>query len=185
MFLLPLLPCRAQIVTSPQSGLLNASFEEPETHDAGRPALHWNAWGAGWERVEGWEPVKEGQAMLAYKHWEVTGSDSSGVWQDLSGVAPGDKILFKVPFYPDRPEWGELPRAIELRFETTMQGTQVIVDRVRLESGDWKTGTWNEITLSATAPSGSLRVLILFEPAEGRAGGAVKLDGLVFTSQTQ
>jgi hypothetical protein len=172
----------AQLADQPNP-IQNPSFEEPEPNDPGKPAAHWNAWGAGWERVEDWAPILDGKAMLAYKHWEMTSADTSGIWQDLPGIQKGQTVKVEVSFYPDAPDAGNPPTFIDLRFEIPYEGQQVTVDHKRIHSTDWKMNQWNTISLKVTAPSDAMRFLLIVAPAEQSPGGAVKFDRIRFAIQ--
>jgi hypothetical protein len=153
----------------------NASFEDagPESREAGA----WGTWGSGWERVHlsEWAPVLDGEWMLAYKHWEQKSNADSGIFQDASGIEQGKSYRFRVRMFSDVPEWGSLPKTVELRIESVIDGTPATVVSERFNPTAMPTEEWVDLEVSGVAPLDNLRALIVVTPSD-QPGGAIKFD---------
>ena len=78
--------------------LENASFEDPMdpadwTCDI---AKDWTRWGHWMNRETGWMPTKSGTCLIGYHHWEINGTENSGVSQLISGVAKEASYTFSI-----------------------------------------------------------------------------------------
>lgn len=133
-------------------------------------------------RETGWTPVRHGSALLAYRHWEA-GPGSSGAWQDVSGLTPGQAYVFSV--YANRDTVGagrSLADSIELRVETIGSPT-MYVESKSFGVGDIATGpSWSRLQLRFVATETRHRVLIIGNPGSGNRDGAVKFDGVVLST---
>jgi hypothetical protein len=163
------------LVTAASAHLKNISFENPDANPA-KPA-HWGVWGDKLERVTEWRPTLEGDAMIAYKHWELSGSHtaSSGIFQDADHIEAGRTYEFTLGGYADAPDWGSLGGRLEIRLESTVNGQQVFLDRESVPF-DAFLGEWRKMTIRATPPVDNLRAVVEFFPASGGKGGAIKID---------
>jgi hypothetical protein len=163
------------VVTSASGHLKNVSFETPDANPG--KAAHWGVWGDKLERVTGWSPTVDGTAMMAYKHWELSGSHtaSSGIFQDADNIRAGQTYAFTLAAFADQPDWGSLDGRLEIRLEATVQGEQVFLDRDSVPFEAFL-GGWRKMTVRGTPPADNLRAVIEFFPASGGKGGAVKVD---------
>lgn len=156
--------------------LFNSSFESTLSNGQ---AAGWPGYGGNFERETGWTPVRDGQALLAYKHWQVTSNQPSGVYQDVTGLTPGQEYVFTM--YLNRDEvsgGGTLADQVELRVETLSSPT------MRLESSfqdvaEIATGSrWSRSQLRFVATDTRHRIGIVMYPGDGTRDGAVKIDGI-------
>ena len=84
--------------------LRNGSFEMVENaENASDRAQSWNRWGQWFNRQDNWQPKKDGECMLAYHHWKIESNDNSGVYQDVTGLSPGERVTFTVYALGDKP----------------------------------------------------------------------------------
>ncbi len=176
--LIPLMP-------SGENLLNNASFEtvgeEPDM------AANWNRWGQWLNRHDDWTPTLDGKSMIGYHHWRRDSADDSGMWQDVE-VEPGKTYTFGIFAHADKPQNGENPALrVTLALEA-VDGDQPVlltsrdIDVVALEPA----GGWSLVTVKATVPTDSLRVLIRIAPsADAPRGGAVKFDNAFLIADDQ
>ncbi len=161
--------------------LRNASFETAEdpTHAADR-AKHWNRWGQWFNRQTDWTPVRSGDSILAYHHWQIEAGDSSGVWQDVNGLTPGRTYEFQAFGNLDPGAAGKsIPSAIELRLEAPQPDGSVLTLATRTyPAKDLATADgWSRLSLTGQAVSETMRVLLIVYPADSAPrDGAIKLD---------
>ncbi|MEO0514985.1 MAG: cellulase family glycosylhydrolase [Planctomycetota bacterium] len=161
--------------------LLNASFEtvEDPTHAADR-AQHWNRWGQWFNRQNDWTPVRSGNSILAYHHWQIETGDSSGVWQDVEGLTPGQTYEFQAFGNLDRGSAGKsIPSAVELKLEAPQPDGSVLTLATRTyPAKDLATADgWSRLSVTGQAVSETMRVLLIVYPADNAArDGAIKLD---------
>lgn len=162
-------------LTAANAHLKNISFEAPDANPA--KAAHWGVWGDKLVRVTDWQPTLEGNAMIAYKHWELPGSHtaSSGIFQNAEGIEAGQTYEFTLAGYADAPDWGSLEGRIEIRLEATVRGEQVFLDRKSVPFPAFL-GEWRKVNVRATPPVDNLRAVVEFYPASGGKGGAFKID---------
>ncbi len=157
--------------------LKNPSFEiEGKSGDT---AADWNRWGDWINRETGWTPTHSGKCLIGYHHWQITGAQNSGMWQDVSGVKAGQKFTFSVFVCVDAPNKGDNPaEKIEVRMEATRGGQQVQIESVSVPLSELpKDSGWHKLTVTGTTPEDNLRVLIAVTPsANTPRGGAVKID---------
>jgi hypothetical protein len=164
------------------AGLRNGSFEEQG--EAPDRAAAWSRWGDWFNRETSWKPTRTGKCLLAYHHWQIQKTDSSGVWQDIADVPRGAEAVFSVYATADKVGQGEQAfQAVELRMETTMYGEQsTIISRRWGRDAIETDGCWSRLQVRSVLPTDHVRVLIIVYPAEGSAprGGAVKFDDARF-----
>jgi len=164
--------------------LRNASFEDKS--EADDRALGWERWGHWMNRECGWTPVKDGTCIIGYHHWEIESGDNSGLYQDVSGAKAGARYTFTIQANVDPAKEGlQSPVAVELRLESTINGEQVTLQSASYQLNEIATGDqWSPLTVSGTAASDSLRVLVVVYPAQqGPRGGAVKFDAAGISSR--
>jgi glucan 1,3-beta-glucosidase len=156
--------------------LANGSFEQPA--DPGDLAANWNRWGPWMNREAAWLPTHSGSAEIGYHHWQINSEDTSGWWQDVS-VETGKRYTFSIYAQHDIPPHGQTEaRTLELRIESVTDLGQVTLNSQTFDVSKLATGKqWTPLSVSGTANTSRLRVLIVITPAaDGPRGGAVKLD---------
>lgn len=87
--------------------LRNTSFEEPPDSGLGYNwvsdrAVFWERWGGWFNRETSWSPVFSGQCLMAYHHWRIQGDDTSGIYQDIAEVTPGQPYVFSIRIFKDK-----------------------------------------------------------------------------------
>lgn len=166
---------------APTSLLTNGSFEQ--AGDQPDLAAGWNRWGDWMNREAGWKPTHSGTAEIGYHHWQITSASTSGLWQDAS-VEPGKRYTFSIYAQHDRVEANQHDAStVELRLESTTPGGQVTVNSRNFDVSKLASGSdWTRLSISGTAASDNLRVLVVITPAEeGPRGGSIKLDDATLT----
>lgn len=162
--------------------LQNGSFETVKNAQTeSDQAQRWNRWGQWLNRQTDWSPVRTGQAILAYHHWEIADTESSGVWQDVDGLTPGARYTFEVyaNLDPGQADGSAAPASVELRLETPRaDGSTLTLATRTFPARDLATGdAWSRLTLNAPATGGTMRALLVVYPAEDAPrGGALKFD---------
>lgn len=157
--------------------LINPSFEEQgETTDR---AAGWSRWGDWFNREEGWTPVHSGHCILGYHHWEIPSARDSGVYQDVAGAVKGASYTFGIYVSVDKAKNPSKDAvSIELRLESTVDGSQQTVASKLYKVADLPSDNWQKLTVSGSANSGTLRVLVIVTPSpmDGTRGGALRFD---------
>lgn len=150
--------------------LANASFESP-----GSWAFSDSLIG----REVGWTPVRDGNGLLAYRHWQATSDLPSDASQLITGLTPGQEYVLTV--YANRdtvPPGRSTADRVELRVETDEVSPRWL-ELVRYQGTEIATGTrWSRLQVRFIATGPTHRVRILAYPAGGVRDGAVKFDGL-------
>ncbi len=162
--------------------LVNPSFEQ-EGEQSDR-AEGWERWGDWINRETGWSPVRDGQCLMGYHHWQIEKAATSGTYQNLKDVHAGTRYTFAVYANADKVSENEKQaQSIELKLETTLYGEQSTVASKKYKVCDLASGQeWSRLRVSAIAPNDQLRVLIIVEPSDqGPRGGAIKLDAATLT----
>lgn len=164
-------------VDSGQTALVNGSFE---TAGGDNQIANWSHWGDWLGRQDGWSPVRDGNAILAYEHYQTTGSGSSGVWQDIVSTK-GAKVKFSVYANVDLGKPGGVPPGrVELRLESPLpDGKTVTLAKKTFDSTDLANANeWSLLTIEATSLGDQVRCLIIAEPnsENGERDGALKFD---------
>ncbi|MEM6332018.1 MAG: cellulase family glycosylhydrolase [Planctomycetota bacterium] len=169
--------------------LANGSFEVAASGEQSARAEGWSRWGHWMDRVIDWTPVRDGRAIMSYQHWQVEDSESSGVWQDVSDLKPGQLYRFEVFANLDPGAGGgAAASAVELRIESVRTDGSTLTltlathtwDAEELARGD----RWSKLSIDALATQRPMRVLIVVYPNETRPrDGALKFDqaSLVFS----
>lgn len=164
--------------------LRNPSFEkEGEAPDR---AESWNRWGQWINRESGWSPVRSGDCLIGYHHWEIKDSNSSGIWQDIENVSPGRRYTFRVYANADvAARKAKDGGKVELRLESTVDGKQVTINSAEFPFESLAIGRkWSPLQVSGTAPNDTLRVLVVVHPAQdGPRDGAIKFDDATLTRE--
>jgi ABC-type phosphate transport system substrate-binding protein len=157
--------------------LMNPSFEEQgETADR---AAGWGRWGDWFNREEGWTPVHSGHCILGYHHWEIPSAKDSGVYQDVAGAVKGASYTFGIYASVDKAKKPARDAvSIELRLESTVDGSEQTVASKLYKVADLPPDDWQKLTVSGSANSDTLRVLVIVTPSpmDGTRGGALRFD---------
>jgi hypothetical protein len=167
---------------SAQAQMVNSSFETKGAQDD--LADGWQRWGDWMNRESAWTPVKDGVCIIGYHHWQIEKPDNSGLYQDMK-VTAGQSYTFSINANADKPtDASKMAESIELRLESTVNGTQATVASKTYSLADIASGTdWSKLQVSGVAPNESLRALVIINPSkEGPRGGAVKLDAAELTA---
>jgi hypothetical protein len=157
--------------------LVNPSFEA--AGDASDLAAGWGRWGDWFNREEGWTPVHSGHCILGYHHWEIPSAKDSGVYQDVTGAAKGTSYTFGIYASLDKARKPTNDAvSIELRLESTVDGSQQTVASKLYKVADLPPNDWQKLTVSGSANSDALRVLVIVTPSsiDGARGGALRFD---------
>lgn len=168
--------CCQQAQATPE--LINGSFEQGGTPSD--TAVGWTRWGEWINRETDWKPVRTGQAVLGYHHWQIPSEADSGVWQEVKAVKVGQKVKFSIFMMVDSVS-GNQARAeyVELRLEYSKDGWQEILAQKRVPLKDFPTDeAWHAIEVEGIASTEELRVVLSITPSldEIPRGGAVKFD---------
>jgi hypothetical protein len=167
---------------SAQAQLVNSSFEIKGPQDD--QAEGWLRWGDWMNREMTWTPVKDGVCIIGYHHWQIEKGDNSGLYQDMK-VTAGQNYTFSIYANTDKStDSSKNAESVELRLESTVNGTQATVTSKTYSLADIAAGTdWSKLQVSGVAPNDTLRVLVVVSPAkEGPRGGALKFDAAELTT---
>ncbi|MCP4594323.1 MAG: cellulase family glycosylhydrolase [bacterium] len=160
--------------------LRNGSFEVAgDAEHARDQARDWKRWGAWFNREDGWTPRADGRCVLGYHHWRLGSTDSSGTYQDVSGLVPGTGYTFTVQANRDLPADGKHgPESIELRIESPHEGRLLRVASQTYRFEDLASGdAWSTLRVAGTIPTDQARVLIIVYPSrETPRDAALKFD---------
>lgn len=155
--------------------LQNGSFEDPETaaeNPWGDLAAHWGRWGSWMNRETGWTPTRSGTCIIGYHHWEITDNDTSGLYQDVQGVAAGKLATFSVYAMKDE---GSNIESFELRLEP-LNGGEAVGSRI-YSAGEIGTASWSKLSVDGKTVGDGVRVLVIIKPKQGGdRSGAVKIE---------
>lgn len=160
--------------------LQNPSFEEamdPVNYTCDI-AKNWTRWGHWMNRETGWKPTKSGECLIGYHHWEINGTENSGLSQLVTGVKPGLSYTFSIFAFVDKDTNAE---SIQLRLA---DGKQDIADQL-FEIKPMVRGEWTTLSVTAKAPSDKMWVNVIVEPLKKVQNqwdrkGAIKLDDADF-----
>lgn len=158
----------------PAASLVNPSFEASadEENWTSDVALAWPRWGEWMNRETGWFPAKDGECMLGYHHWRIINGETSGVYQDVSGVPADTDCEFSVYAFKDDETNAQ---SVELRIEA-LGGGEVIASET-FSMGKLSADKWIKIVVIGAPRTEGVRVLIVITPAESdERAGALKFD---------
>lgn len=158
-----------------QELLKNPSFEEVGTepdHAAG-----WERWGNWMNREDSWTPTRSGKALIGYHHWQIESGGDSGLWQDAP-VQKGKRYTFSIYVTQDPAKDAKPVQRLELALEATIDGKQAVIVRKVIPGNEIATNPqWSRLSITGTAPSDKMRVLVRIAPStEAPRGGAIKMD---------
>lgn len=154
--------------------LANGAFESGGTN-----ASSWAHSDARIQRQTGWTPVRDGNALIGYRHWEVSGGSPSSIDQVVSGLDPAREYTLSVFANKDTVDAGEANAdRVELVIETTGTPTRVIERRGFPVSQIASGSGWSRLHLRFHPVSSQARVRLVAYPDTSGAtrDGAVKFD---------
>ncbi len=159
--------------------LANASFEAP---GIGSSAADWTFAGQQMTRETGWTPVRSGNSLLAYRHWQVSGSGGSSLaTQDIAGLTPDER--YELSIYANADSVAANKRQadrVELQvIDTGGPSGPVVLETRTWDVGDIETGQdWSRLVLPfyPTSPDVTIRLVMFPDPDQSRRDGAVKFD---------
>ena len=163
-----------------EPALLNSSFEDPM--DPSNPtcdiAKNWTRWGHWMNRETGWQPTKSGECLIGYHHWEINGTENSGLSQLVSGVKSNMSYTFSIFASVDKDTNAE---SIQLRLS---DGKQDIADQI-YDIKSMVRGEWTPLSVTGKALSDKMWVNVIVEPLkkvrdQWDRKGAIKLDDADF-----
>jgi hypothetical protein len=170
----------ASFAMGAEPALQNPSFEDamdPVNYTCDI-AKNWTRWGHWMNRETGWKPTKSGECLIGYHHWEINGTENSGLSQLITGVRKDTSYTFSIFAFVDKDTNTE---SIQLRLS---DGKQDIAD----ESFDIKSmvrGEWTLLAVTGKARSDKMWVNVIVEPLKKVQNqwdrkGAIKLDDADF-----
>jgi|GEM_PF-366744 len=159
--------------------LSNASFETSAGPFSPSLPGGWTIEGSHVTRETGWTPLRSGDAVLAYRHWEAGGSGTESISQDISGLVPGQRYVLAAYASIDDVS-GNVPDAFELQIEDVSSGELLIVTKTSIAVSEMTPGPeFSRVELPFRATGGSARVRMRFVPSDGGNDGALKIDDVV------
>jgi hypothetical protein len=172
--ILALLWCAMLVENVHGAELLNPSFENPQ--DPNNPIQHlaagWGTWGGWMNRETGWAPVRTGTCIVGYHHFRIGDTNSSGIFQDVSGVAEGSVCTFRIYACADHNTY---PEKVRLRIEPCGGGEPLAVRSYA--AGDIRINEWTELSVTATSVARGIRVTLEAVPKQvGDRDGALRFD---------
>jgi hypothetical protein len=160
--------------------LQNASFEvAQDAENAADRAQHWQRWGDWFNREQDWTPRREGRCVLGYHHWQIESGESSGTYQDVTGLKAGTRCTFSVYANRDLAAEGKHgPESVEVRIESRYEGRLLTVASQTYQAKDLASGDgWSRLAVTGTLPADNARVLIVVNPSrQTPRDAAVKFD---------
>jgi hypothetical protein len=160
--------------------LQNASFEEPldPVNFTCDMAKGWPRYGHWMNRETGWRPTKSGDCLIGYHHWEINGTENSGISQSITDVLPGKEYTFSIHAFLDPDTNAE---SILLRLS---DGKDILAEQLygiaTLVKKEWTT-----LSVSGKAKSQKLFVNVIVQPLrkvqnQWDRKGAIKFDDADF-----
>ncbi len=170
----------ASLAMGAEAELVNASFEEPMDPAvwACDIAKNWTRWGHWMNRETGWMPTKSGTCLIGYHHWEINGTENSGLSQLVTGVTKGVSYTFSIFAFVDKDTNAE---SIQLRLS---DGKQDIANQT-IAMKSIVRGEWTPLSVTGKAQSDKLWVNVIVEPMkkvmqQWDRKGAIKFDDADF-----
>lgn len=163
-----------------EPALQNSSFEEsmdPANFTCDL-AKNWTRWGHWMNRETGWQPTKSGTCLIGYHHWEINGTENSGLSQLVTGVTKGASYTFSLFAFVDKDTNAE---SIQLRLS---DGKQDLADQT-YDIKPMVRGEWTSLSVTGKAVSDKMWVNVIIEPLKKVQNqwdrkGAIKLDDADF-----
>lgn len=166
-------------LTPANNSAANPSFEAP---GVGTTAADWTFAGQQITRETGWTPVRSGNSLLAYRHWQVSGSGGSSLaTQTIAGLTPNQRHEFSI--YANADSVASNKRQadrVELQvIDTSGPSGPVVLETRTWDIGDIETDQdWSRLVLPfyPTSSSAIVRLVMFPDPDQSRRDGAVKFD---------
>lgn len=163
-----------------EPALQNPSFEEamdPVNYTCDI-AKNWTRWGHWMNRETGWQPTKSGECLIGYHHWEINGTENSGLSQLVAGLRKDVSYTFSIFAFIDKDTNVE---SIQLRLS---DGKQDIADQA-YDIKSMVRGEWTSLSVTGKALSDKMWVNVIVEPMKKVQNqwdrkGAIKLDDADF-----
>jgi hypothetical protein len=175
MYLAGLVILAATGMAASAQTLRNASFEELET-DRDNPAAvlaaSWGRWGNWFDRESSFDDALSGDCAMVYHHEETSQTDSSGIFQDISGVEPGSECTFSIQARTDTAQLNI--QSIELRLEK--QGGFETYASQSYSTDELSSAAWSRLAVTGRVKEEGVRVLVIVYPA----GGAERKGIVIF-----
>ena len=155
--------------------MINGGFEAATNQSV--PA-GWQLNGPAIGRETGWVPVRDGNALLAYRHWQAPGGEWSYAERSIGGLVPGDGHELVVHVNRDTVDFNE-EAARTLRLEIRGFGApERVLEAIDFPVQDIETGSaWSRLVVPFRPTDSAVTVRLSFEPApSGTRDGAVKVD---------
>lgn len=168
------LPAAPAVPTGPDL-MINGDFES-----ASNPSVPdgWQLEGGNIGRETGWTPLRNGTALLAYRHWQVSGGTWSSAARAIGGLTPGEPHEVVLHVNRDSVSFGSV-QARTLRVEIeTFGGALRVMEARDFPISEIATGSeWSRLVVPFRPTASAVRVKLSFEPApSGNRDGAVKVD---------
>ena len=161
--------------THAENLLKNASYEEAGSSTD--TAADWYRWGDWMNRETAWTPTHGGQCLIGYHHWQITSTNNSGMWQDVTSVKAGQKFTFTVFASADAPQSGNPADKVELRLAAHPYRPSMTIQSLTTSLADLqKDPGWHQLSVTGTTPENNIRVLVVVTPAASARGGTIKFD---------
>ena len=152
----------------------NPSFEDVETevdNPYGDLAAGWGRWGHWMNRETGWKPTVSGKCVMGYHHWEISGSDTSGIFQDVEDIEPESTCTFSVHVAKDS---GTNAESVELRLEK-LGGFETLAS-MTYSMQDIK-GSYSKLSVTGRNKEQGVRLVVVVTPSQSDdREGALKFD---------
>jgi hypothetical protein len=170
----------ASFAMGAEPALQNPSFEDamdPVNYTCDI-AKNWTRWGHWMNRETGWQPTKSGECLIGYHHWEISGTENSGLSQLVSGVKSNMSYTFSIFAFVDKDTNAE---SIQLRLS---DGKQDIADHT-YDIKSLVRDEWTPLSVTGKALSDKMWVNVIVEPLKKVRNqwdrkGAIKFDDADF-----
>ncbi len=179
-FIAPALLLAALVSARAEPLLQNASFEEPldPANFTCDMAKGWTRYGHWMNRETGWRPTKTGDCLIGYHHWEINGTENSGLSQVLGDTVPGKDYVFSIQAFVDPDTNAE---SILLRLS---HGNDVLAEEIH-PVATLARKEWTTLSVTGKAKSDKVQVSVIVQPLrkvqnQWDRKGAIKLDDADF-----
>jgi hypothetical protein len=129
-------------------------------------------------RETGWKPTKSGDCLIGYHHWEINGTENSGLSQQVGDVVPGREYTFSIHAFVDPDTNAE---TILLRLS---DGQDVLAEQLH-EVATLIKKEWTPLSVTGKAKSQKLLVNVIVQPLrkvqnQWDRKGSIKFDDADF-----
>ncbi|MCB9866328.1 MAG: cellulase family glycosylhydrolase [Phycisphaerales bacterium] len=141
-----------------------AAPDENTDHDIAAP---WKTWGSGWSAAND---------ALAFTPGAMSSAVDAGIYQDRTGLTPGQRVRFAIRVEPTSAREQYEPLFVELRIESAWHGRRLHVASCTWNCAQLAAQAANTLQLDGTLPGDNARVLIRFTATGGdQSAGRVRL----------